>query len=51
MYQMINFTSNSTYLAVVVVPGRILVDFGFLAVAVVPVPPTKSPWDTISGGL
>lgn len=27
------FTSSSTYLAVVVVPGRILVDLGFLVVA------------------
>ena len=49
-----NFILNSTYLAVVVVPGRILVDLGFLEVAdraAAPVPPTKSPWVTLSGGL
>jgi hypothetical protein len=51
-----NSISNSTYLAVVVVPGRILVDFGFLVVtgraAAGVVPTTKSLWGTtILGGL
>jgi len=45
-----NFSFNSTYLAVVVVPGRILVDLGFLVLAgrvAVPVPPTKPPWSNV----
>jgi hypothetical protein len=55
---LINFIfNNSTYLAVVVVPGRIFVDLGFLPVvtvavgrAAIPVPPTKFHCGTISGG-